>query len=219
MDIEELLNAVLTKQDAITPFARALEASVTADNATRVRRLVETSGIQNADLIAALDKLTPARPLPRSMDQLASLVEQSAHGNLQRGREVFQRKELTCIKCHAVSGEGGDIGPDLSSIGAAAPADYLIESLLAPSNKIKEGYRMSVIVTEDGDAYSGTILREDDRIVLMRNAVGQENRVSKSRIESRETSSTSMMPSGLTAQLSDEEFLDLIAYLSSLGKQ
>ena len=103
--------------------------------------------------------------------------------------------------------------------GAAAPVDYLIESLLAPSEKIKEGYRMSVIITEDGDVYSGTVVLEDERVVLIRNAVGQENRVLKSSIDSRDTSGISMMPSGLTANLSDTEFRDLVAYLASLGKQ
>jgi putative heme-binding domain-containing protein len=220
VEIEELLNAVLTKRNAIIPFAKALDASqpIPADNAIHIRRLVETSGIKNGELLAALSKLGSVQRSPRSMDQLALLVEQSARGNVAQGREIFQRAELTCIKCHAVKGKGGEIGPDLSSIGAAAPVDYLIESLLAPSNKIKEGYRMSVIITEDGDAYSGTVVREDDRIVLIRNAVGQENRILKSKIESRETSGTSMMPSGLTANLPDEEFLDLIAYLSSLGR-
>jgi len=220
-EIEELVNAVLTKGDAIAPFASALSASGKLPAATSqyVRRLVETSSIENDELNTALDRIGSNHPASRSIDQLASLVEKSSNGNVERGRTIFQRTGLTCIKCHAVKGEGGDIGPDLSSIGAAAPVDYLIESLLAPSKKIKEGYRMSVIVTEDGDAYSGTVVREDDHVVLVRNAVGKENRILKSTIESRETSGTSMMPSGLTAKLPDEEFWDLISYLSSLGKQ
>ena len=218
-EVEDLLNAVLTKQDAITPFAKALaETPIASQNTTLVRRLVETSSIQNAELMSAFGR-SAAQPNSRSMGELTSLVAASAKGDIAKGQAVFKRKELTCIKCHAVQGEGGNIGPDLSSIGAAAPVDYLVESLLAPSKKIKEGYRMSVIVTEDGDVYSGTVIREDDRIVLIRNAVGQENRVLKSVIESRETSGTSMMPSGLTAPLSNAEFADLIAYLASLGKQ
>ena len=219
LEIEELLNAVLTKQDALAPFTKALEStSIPVENATQVRRLVETSSIQHAELLSALEKLaSPSKP--RTMEQLASLVASSAQGDAAKGHAIFQRKELTCVKCHAVNGEGSNIGPDLSSIGAAAPIDYLIESLLAPSEKIKEGYRMSVIITEDGDVYSGTVVREDEQVVLIRNAVGQENRVLKSSIDSRDTSGISMMPSGLTANLSDIEFRDLVAYLASLGKQ
>ena len=151
--------------------------------------------------------------------QRASLVASSAQGDAAKGHAIFQRKELTCVKCHAVNGEGSNIGSDLSSIGAAAPVDYLIESLLAPSEKIKEGYRMSVIITEDGDVYSGTVVREDERMVLIRNAAGQENRVLKSSIDSRDKSGISRMPSGLTANLSDIEFRDLVVYLASLGVQ
>ena len=219
LEIEELLNTVLTKQDALAPFTKSLEStSIPVENATQVRRLVETSSIQHAELLSALEKLA-SQSKPRTMEQLASLVASSAQGDAAKGHAIFQRKELTCVKCHAVNGEGSNIGPDLSSIGAAAPVDYLIESLLAPSEKIKEGYRMSVIITEDGDVYSGTVVLEDERVVLIRNAVGQENRVLKSSIDSRDTSGISMMPSGLTANLSDTEFRDLVAYLASLGKQ
>ena len=37
------------------------------------------------------------------------------------------------------SEKGGVIGPNLVSIGASASADYLIESLLEPSKKIRKG--------------------------------------------------------------------------------
>ena len=41
----------------------------------------------------------------------------------------------------------------------------------------------------------------------------------KGDIEERVTSTISMMPSDLTTSLSDQEFLDLVAYLRGLGKE
>ena len=121
--------------------------------------------------------------------------------------------------CHKVGGKGGVIGPDLSSIGASAPVDYLIESLIEPSKKIKEGYRMSLVTAKNGDVFAGAIVREDQNVVVIRNAAGNESRVPKPSIKTRETSPVSLMPSGLTTSLREDEFVDLIAYLASLGKQ
>ena len=78
---------------------------------------------------------------------------------------------------------------------------------------------MSIIATDDGDVYSGAVVREDTNVVVIRNAAGMESRVPKLKIDSRHTSPVSMMPSGLSGSLREDEFVDLIAYLASLGKQ
>jgi mono/diheme cytochrome c family protein len=66
-------------------------------------------------------------------------------GDAAKGRQLFQ--DLECFKCHAIKGEsfppsGGDpksVGPDLTGMGAAHPAEYLAESILAPNHVIVEG--------------------------------------------------------------------------------
>ena len=57
-------------------------------------------------------------------------------GDPTRGEAVFRRKDLACFKCHAIAGAGGQVGPDLASVGASAPVDYLIDSLLQPNKAI-----------------------------------------------------------------------------------
>jgi putative heme-binding domain-containing protein len=111
-----------------------------------------------------------------------------------------------------------DIGPDLGSIGASAPADYIIESLIAPSKKIKEGYKSSAITTKDGDFYAGSIVFEDVDKITIKTAVGAEVFIQKSNIKSRETSQVSMMPAGLIDVLNESELIDLVKYLTELGK-
>ena len=74
------------------------------------------------------------------------------------------------------------------------------------------------ILTKEGDFYSGSILREDKYSIYLRASATEETRVLKSTIDTLETSTLSMMPSELTASLTDAEFLDLLAYLKSLGK-
>lgn len=63
-----------------------------------------------------------------------------------RGRQIFRK--LDCGRCHAIDGEGGRIGPDLSHIGTvaagrkadASAGDYILESVLSPGAYIVPGY-------------------------------------------------------------------------------
>lgn len=63
-------------------------------------------------------------------------------GDPEAGREAFVQME--CYRCHAVQGEKfptvetkpGDVGPDLTGMGAHHPAEYLADSILNPNSVI-----------------------------------------------------------------------------------
>jgi len=220
--IDELVGAALVKNGGAGALAAALEdSSIPSASAIQATRLVETSGDSESGLTEALARAGGLQPVTQVLDRgyLEALLSQLGDGDRVRGERTYHRADLACAVCHVVNGKGGALGPDLSSIGASAPADYLIESLIEPSTKIKEGYRMAMITAKNGDVISGSIVREDQNVVVVRNAAGNDTRVPRSTIESLHTSPVSMMPSGLTAVLREDEFLDLIAYLVSLGKQ
>lgn len=218
--IEILMNPVLANKDAASALATEInKEKIDRDVALHVSRLAEVSGTVHATLPLALiaSGSMKATPGPDS-DKFQRLVAKLSDGDVARGKKVYHRAELTCAVCHAIDGKGGAIGPDLSSIGASAPADYLVSSLLWPSKKIKEGYQMSVITTKQDEVVAGTVVRENQNVLVVRSPYGVETRVPKGNVKSRKNSPTSMMPSGLTANLSDAEFVDLVAYLASLGK-
>ena len=220
--IDGMIGAVVIKKGAPEALARALGGdAIPSATALRAMQLVETSGMSATPLAAALTSAGGLKHASQALDstQLESLLSDLGKGDPARGEKIYGRTELACAVCHVVNGKGGAIGPDLSSIGASAPADYLIESLLEPSRKIKEGYRMSMVTTKDGDIVSGTIVQDDQNVIVVQNSTGNQIRVPKSSVASRETSPVSMMPSGLTASLREDEFVDLISYLSLLGRQ
>src|SRR5260221_8106391 len=97
-----------------------------------------------------------------------------AKGDPARGELVYRRAELACMACHAIGGAGGKVGPDLTSIGASAPPDYLVESLLYPSAKIKEGYHSVAITTKDNQEFSGMIVKETENEIILRDAANAE---------------------------------------------
>ena len=159
--------------------------------------------------------------------RLAELESVLAGGDIQRGRDLFSgNKKAICATCHAVQGQGGRIGPDLSKIGAIrAPAD-LLEAIVFPSASFARGYEAYTVATASGQVLSGIIARETaDAIYLFDAArVGAdggiparvETRVPRSQIESLEQSRVSIMPEGMDTQLSRQELADLLAFLQSL---
>ncbi|MGE3309409.1 MAG: hypothetical protein AB7O66_05505 [Limisphaerales bacterium] len=150
------------------------------------------------------------------MKELAGRVV--AKGDPRRGERIYRRTDLACTTCHSVGGAGGKVGPDMTSIGASAPVDYLVESLMLPNAKIKEGYHSLVLETKDGEEVTGTVARETQDEIVLRNATGQEVPVAKASIQRREIGRLSLMPSGLLEPLGEQDRLDLLAFLSQLGK-
>lgn len=219
--VEELMNAVLSKAERGIALAGVLSGrKLSKGPAIHATRLIEISGKAHPELLAAFLAGGSLRPVDQDLDPkaLQALLAKIKDGDSARGRKIYHREALACTVCHVVEGKGGVIGPDLSSIGTSAPADYLVESLLAPSKKIKEGYRMSLLTFKDGDVISGAIVRENQNVLVVRSAFGKESRVPRADVKSRETIAVSMMPGGLTAHLREDEFVDLLAYLASLGK-
>ncbi len=79
---------------------------------------------------------------------------------------------------------------------------------------IQDDYKMVVIITRDGRALAGNVVRENERQLTLR-VVGQELVLAKSEIQSRETARVSMMPEGILTYMEDEEIIDLFAYLQT----
>ncbi len=134
-----------------------------------------------------------------------------------KGELIYRRPALACTSCHAIAGVGGTSGPDLTSIGASAPLDYLIESILDPGSKVKEGYHSVVIETTDGRALSGQILRSSGGTTVIRDATGKETAL-PDRLIAKQTDIGSLMPSGLIDSLNPRATADLVRFLSELGK-
>ncbi len=184
-------------------------------------RMASTRGVEG-QLVEALKKAGAVRQMDRALtpEEMSALVAKvAAEGDAHRGEAVYRRQQLLCITCHAIGDSGGVIGPDLVSIGASAPVDYLIESLLEPSKKIKEGYHMAVVSTKSGQVFSGGLVKDTPTEVVIRDPANQLHTVPKADIASQQTSPVSMMPAGLTASLREDEFVDLVRFMSELGRE
>jgi putative heme-binding domain-containing protein len=184
-------------------------------------RMVSTRGI-TGPLVDALKKAGDVKQMDRALTpkEMSGLVAKvAAEGDAHRGEAIYRRQQLLCITCHAIGDAGGVLGPNLVSIGGSAPVDYLIESLLEPSKKIKEGYHMAIISTKTGQVFSGGLVKDSPTEVVIRDPANQLQTVPKADIASQQMSPVSMMPAGLTASLREDEFIDLVRFLSELGRE
>jgi putative heme-binding domain-containing protein len=144
--------------------------------------------------------------------------EVRTRGDAAQGAEIFQRPQLGCVACHAVNGQGGAIGPNLSALGSAQPIDFIVGAILEPQKEIKEGYTSVSITTNDGEEYQGYQVRETrDEVVLRDVLQNKEVRLRRSTIQEKRQNG-SVMPSGLADVLTRGEFRDLVRYLSELGR-
>ena len=140
-------------------------------------------------------------------------------GNPEHGRVLFtDLKGASCIKCHSVGATGGKVGPDLAGIAAKYPREELIRSVLEPSNRIADGYQVTLITTTAGKTFQGIVKSDTDEGVDLVDVEAKTIHIKKGDIDERTRSNLSLMPSGLNEGMTLADFADVIAYLASLKK-
>lgn len=217
-----LIRAVLSSEASAKPFEVVVsQHPVPSVSARAVLNELGASGRERGFLSEALEakaNLTVAWS-EESQAVLAGLAESAlTEGSIDRGKALYSSSALLCQNCHALNGQGGKVGPDLTSIGASAPLDYLVESLVRPNAAIKEGYGTINVDTTDGEFISGVKRQESTDRLILRGVYDDEIVIPKSRIASR-ARGRSLMPEGLVDSLSRRELIDLLRYLSTLGKR
>ncbi len=137
-------------------------------------------------------------------------------GDAKRGEQLFRDlKGLACVKCHAVGGEGGQVGPDLAGVGLKYTREDLVTSVLEPSKVIAQGYETIVVTTSKGQTLTGVFKGESADAVSLADAEGKLHHIPKKDIEERAFSPVSTMPNGLNEGMSPQDFADLVAYLEA----
>ena len=149
--------------------------------------------------------------------KLEALPQQvPAKGRPEEGRKIYESGQGTCIACHQIGDKGRAIGPNLSHIGQIRTPRDILESILFPSNTIARDYETHAIETSDGQTYLGIVKSHTADGLLLIDVAGQEKNLSHANIIANTTLTTSLMPVGLDQTLSEQQLLDLVAWLRSL---
>jgi putative heme-binding domain-containing protein len=146
----------------------------------------------------------------RSISVMPPLV---TTGDAERGRALFANE---CAGCHQVRGEGGALGPDLTTIGAARSRAALTTALRDPSASVGLGFRALTAVARGGERIEGVIKGEDAFSLQIVTADGELKSFRKQELGRLTRSAESLMPVYDTVALSDAALEDLLAYLGTL---
>ncbi|MDB5312555.1 MAG: sorbosone dehydrogenase [Gemmataceae bacterium] len=221
-DLADLYAAFLNRKGGAAALAKALDGKKLNPDVAKlglraVRAAVATDSGPLADALTKAGGLGAAKKEATPEEVKALVADVAAIGDPVRGEAVFRRKDLQCLACHGTGGAGGQVGPDLTSIGASAQPDYLVESLLLPNKAVKEGYHAVRVVTADDRVHIGIKVRETNGQFVLRTPEDKEVVVPVADIIER-GNAKSLMPDGLTDPLTRQEFADLVRFLSELGK-
>jgi len=214
-DVRPLAWSLLTSR---TKHARQLLAAVAAGRLAKEsvpRESVQRLGLLRDDAFQAVVRqlwgdLSPAAPadLQKEIERLSQVV-QAGSGVPKHGRSLFQQH---CGKCHALFGEGGRVGPDLTAYNRSDLQTMLL-SIVHPNAEIREGYATYVLLTRDGRTMVGCLVEQDPQVVVLRGDDGKDVPIPRSEIDSFEARKTSLMPEGLLKPYTDQQVRDLLAYL------
>lgn len=149
-------------------------------------------------------------------DALQVVNKPSGTKSFEQGRNAFFA--IGCASCHRFDGMGGNIGPDLGSVGNRFSVQKILEDIIDPSATISDLYGSSRVLLNSGRSLEGLVVKDEAFIkVYSRDPARAPDIVSAAEVASVEPVPVSQMPPGLINALNADELRSLIAYLRSGG--
>ena len=148
-------------------------------------------------------------------DDLARFRVTLLGGNADEGKKIFfERPEASCVRCHKIGAEGGEVGPILSDVGKRQPREYLLESVILPNKQIAKGFETLIVTLKSGLAYAGILKGEAETELTLLSPEDGLIKIKKAEIDKRDRG-LSGMPEGMGEVLSKRDLRNLIEFLAS----
>ncbi|MCO6456579.1 MAG: c-type cytochrome, partial [Pirellulaceae bacterium] len=141
------------------------------------------------------------------------LVLTERTGDLEAGQAMYKKH---CAKCHKHRGEGETIGPDLTGM-AVHPKVELLTHILDPSRSVEGNFRIYQVVTVDGRVLSGMLAGETRTTLELVDAEAKRHVIQREDVEELIASRMSLMPEGFEKQMTEQELVDLLEFLTDKG--
>jgi putative heme-binding domain-containing protein len=132
-------------------------------------------------------------------------------GDSARGKIVFQ--ERACAQCHSMDGATELLGPTLAHLGAQLDFQSALQEITKPSRNIRAGFESEVFETIDDEIITGRIITSEPEIMNVMIAGNQSITLERKKIRRHHSSTVSLMPEQLFADLPRKAVYDLFAYL------
>ncbi len=166
-----LLGRLSSAQEWLSAIDRG-EIAATSTSMEQVRRVML---LGNAQLDAIVSKHWGKLHSKTREEKLAEVRRlnndlRAAEGNNHSGHELFKKH---CAACHQLFGEGTKVGPDLTSANRQ-DKDFLLLSLVDPSNVIRKEYVCVVIRTTSGRILTGLAIDRNEASITLVDSKGEK---------------------------------------------
>lgn len=190
-------------------------------SAAEQQALADIVGKAKADLPKFVAKAPQGPGRDWQMADIDGVLRDGPGTDLARGHNLFHA--ASCASCHYFAGEGGNHGPDLTSLGNKFTARDVLEAILAPSQVVSEQYVGQVLTKKDGSSLFGFVVKGfhgDTEVYEVMPALADAElvRVPIAEVQKVERSPLSPMPTDLVDRLSRDELRDLVGFLLSRGR-
>lgn len=137
-----------------------------------------------------------------------------AKGSVKNGKAIFKKH---CANCHAHSGEGAEIGPDLTGM-SVHPKEEMLINILDPNRSVESNFKTYKVETIEGKSFSGLLASESKTSIEIVETDGKKRTIIRDDIEELVRSDRSLMPEGFEKSMTADEMKDLLEFLADRGK-
>jgi quinoprotein glucose dehydrogenase len=173
------------------------------------------------DLAEAIDStksvalLAKMKPLRTSGMTVADYQDALFGGNALLGRRYFNTNSAAeCVRCHAINGQGGEVGPSLTHIADVLTREQILQALIEPSARLSPGYGTVMLTLKGGQTTAGVLMQETEQELVLKTEAAEPLKIQKTRIARRENIPSSMPQMGYL--MTKREIRDMVAFLASL---
>jgi putative membrane-bound dehydrogenase-like protein len=209
----DVVNSLASRKEWAKALLKALDAKVIDRTAVTDNAITRMQAFNDREINTLIEKAWGrVRKTPDELNKLIDKTRDSlyaAPASFANGRKVF---EAQCAKCHKFDGKGNEVGPQLD--GAGRDIEYLLANVLDPNRVIGAPYFVRTATLLDGQIIQGVLAAEDDQSITLKVENAVLKRIARKDLDGPvKVAKKSMMPEGLAAGVSEQDFRDLVRYV------
>jgi putative membrane-bound dehydrogenase-like protein len=208
----EAANLLATRRDWARELLDAVGKKTIARTDLTDNTILRIRSLNDGDLNKRVEEVWGKfRSTPKELADLIDKMRASLNdgpASFNHGKQVFEQH---CTKCHNFEGRGAEVGPHLD--GAGRDIEYLLINVLDPNRVIGKPYFVHLVERTNGTSEIGILAAEDDQSITLKVENAVLKVIPKKDIENHTIQEKSMMPEGLAAGMSAQDFRDLIRYV------
>lgn len=137
-------------------------------------------------------------------------------GDPAAGKAIYWGAKAGCSNCHAIRGQGGSMGPDLSNIGGSRPLAVIREAIVEPAKDLYYlGNEAATVELKNGQTLQGVAKNRSNYSIQLIDTKGTLHLIEMRDVKKLTVSETTPMPTDYAKRLSRAELRDLLAYLAT----